>query len=191
MSAKMRLIIGISGASGAVYGVRLLEILNELKVETHLIVTAWGQSILEQETDLTFEKVSSLADYVYDDTDLSAGPSSGSFKIDGMVVIPCSMKTVASISSGITSSLLTRVADVTLKEGRRLILVPRETPLSAVHLKNLNDLSRFGVTILPAMPGFYNKPKSLGDLVDHIVGKVLDQLDLKHNLYEPWKSSKK
>jgi 4-hydroxy-3-polyprenylbenzoate decarboxylase len=98
------------------------------------------------------------------------------------------MKTVASISSGITSSLLTRVADVTLKEGRRLILVPRETPLSAVHLKNLNDLSRFGVTILPAMPGFYNKPKSIGDMVDHIVGKVLDQLDLKHNLYEPWKS---
>tara|TARA_B100001971_G_C18094876_1_gene485539 strand:- start:104 stop:679 length:576 start_codon:yes stop_codon:yes gene_type:complete len=191
MSEKIRLVIGISGASGAVYGIRLLEILKELKVETHLIITAWGQSILEQETDITFEKVRSLADYVYDDTDLSAGPSSGSFKVDGMIVIPCSMKTVASISSGITSSLLTRVADVTLKEGRRLILVPRETPLSAVHLKNLNDLSRFGVTILPAMPGFYNKPKSIGDLVDHIVGKVLDQLDLKHNLYEPWKSSKK
>ena len=190
MSKKMRLAIGISGASGAVYGIRLLEILRELKVEIHLIITAWGRCILEQEIDMTFEKIRSLADYVYDNTDLSAGPSSGSFKLDGMVVIPCSMKTVASISSGITSSLLTRVADVTLKEGRRLIIVPRETPLSAVHLKNLNDLSRFGVTILPAMPGFYNKPKSLDDLVDHVVGKVLDQLGLEHTLYEPWKSSK-
>jgi|TARA_B100001971_G_scaffold155595_1_gene145086 4-hydroxy-3-polyprenylbenzoate decarboxylase len=191
MSEKMKLIIGISGASGAIYGVRLLEILKELKVETHLIITAWGKNILEHETNMTFEKVRSLADYMYDDTDLSAGPSSGSFKVDAMVVIPCSMKTVACISSGITSSLLTRVADVTLKEGRHLIIVPRETPLSAVHLKNLYDLSRFGVTILPAMPGFYNKPKSLINMVDHIIGKVLDQLNLKHNLYEPWKSSEK
>jgi 4-hydroxy-3-polyprenylbenzoate decarboxylase len=141
------------------------------------------------ETELAVDDVKAFASYVYDDKDLAASLSSGSFQFDGMVVIPCSMKTIAGISAGYTSTLLTRAADVALKEGRKLILVPRETPLNAIHLKNLLDLSRLGVIILPAMPGFYHKPKSISDLVDQIVGKVLDQFDLEHTLYKRWQSA--
>lgn len=179
----------MTGASGAVYGIRLLEVLKEDNVETHLIITPWGAKMIEYETELTVDDVKTLASYVYDDKDLAARLSSGSFKLDGMVVIPCSMKTVAGIASGYTSTLLTRAADVALKEGRKLVLVPRETPLNAIHLQNLLELSRLGVTILPAMPGFYHKPKSMSDLVDQVVGKALDQFDLKHALYRRWQSA--
>lgn len=186
MAGKMRLVVGVTGASGAVYGVRLLEVLREQDVETHLIVSSWGAEMIRYETELTIEDVKTLASFVYSDDDLAARPSSGSFRFDGMVVIPCSMKTVAAISSGYTSTLLTRAADIALKEGRKLVLVPRETPLNAIHLRNLLSLSRLGVVILPAMPAFYHKPKSMSDLIDHLVGKVLDQLDLKHDLYRRW-----
>ncbi|MEE9585298.1 MAG: UbiX family flavin prenyltransferase [Nitrososphaerales archaeon] len=189
MAKKMRLAIGITGASGAVYGIRLLEVLKEHNVETHLIITQWGAKMIRYETELAVDDVKAFASYVYDDKDLAASLSSGSFQFDGMVVIPCSMKTIAGISAGYTSTLLTRAADVALKEGRKLILVPRETPLSAIHLKNLLELSRLGVIILPAMPGFYHEPKSISDLVDQIVGKVLDQFDLEHTLYKRWQSA--
>lgn len=178
--------MGITGASGAIYGVRLLEALKKHNVETHLIISSWGAEMIRYETELRVEDVKALASHVYDDNDLSARPSSGSFRLDGMVVIPCSMKTVAGIASGYTSTLLTRAADVALKEGRRLVLVPRETPFSAIHLRNMLELSRLGVTILPAMPGFYHKPKSVNDLVDHVVGKVLDQFNIRHDLFKRW-----
>jgi len=184
----MRLVIGISGASGALYGTRLLEVLKNKKIETHLIVTNWGAEIIRHETGLSVDYVKTLASHVYDDNDLASDVSSGSFKFDAMIIIPCSMKTIAGIASGYSSTLLTRVADVALKEKRKLILVPRETPLSAIHLKNMLTLSRLGVVILPAMPAFYHKPKSINDLSNHIVGKVLDQLDIKHNLFKRWQN---
>ncbi len=191
MEYKLKLSIGITGASGALYGIRMLETLKKLEIETHLIITPWGRKIIEYETDMSINKVEKLASFVYDDTDLASNPSSGSFKIDGMIIIPCSMNTIASISSGYASTLLTRAADVSIKEGRKLILVPRETPLSPIHLNNMNELSKIGVTILPAMPGFYNKPKSVNDIINHIVGKVLDQLNIKHDLSKPWNSNYK
>lgn len=191
MKQKIRLTIGITGASGALYGIRMLEVLKKLEIETHLIITPWGRKIIEYETDLSINKVEKLASFVYNDTDLSSNPSSGSFKLDGMVIIPCSMNTLANISSGYASTLLTRVADVSIKEGRKMILVPRETPLSPIHLNNMNELAKIGVTILPAMPGFYTKPKSINDMINHIIGKVLDQLNIKHDLYKPWESLEK
>ncbi len=191
MKQKIKLSIGITGASGALYGIRMLEVLKELDVETHLIITSWGRKIIEYETDKTIKQVESLASFVYNDAELDSNPSSGSFKLDGMIIIPCSMNTIASISSGYSPTLLTRVADVSIKEGRRLILVPRETPLSVIHLNNMIELAKIGVTILPAMPGFYTNPKSVNDIINHVVGKVLDQLNLKHDLFKPWMNSNK
>lgn len=186
MKQKLKLSIGITGASGALYGIRMLEVLKELDVETHLIISSWGRKIIEYETDMTVKKVEALSSFVYDDAALDSNPSSGSFKLDGMIIIPCSMNTIANIASGSASTLLTRVADVSIKEGRRLILVPRETPISAIHLNNMTELARLGITILPAMPGFYTKPKTVNDIINHVVGKVLDQLNLEHDLFKPW-----
>ncbi len=182
----MRIIVGITGASGALYGIRLLKALKDHNVETHLVITEWGAKIIEFETDSISTDLGNLASCVYDDNDLASRLSSGSFKLDGMIVIPCSMKTVASISAGYSSTLLTRAADVVIKEGRKLILVPRETPLSTIHLKNLLELSRLGVIILPAMPSFYHNPKTIDELVDQVVGKILDQFDLDHRLFKRW-----
>jgi len=168
----------------------MLEALKNGGVETHLIVTYWAAKILEYETDFTQRDLERLADFKYDEQDMSAQISSGSFRHDGMVIIPCSMKTAAGIASGYSSNLLLRAADVTLKEGRKLVLVPRETPLNVVHLRNMLTLAEMGVIILPAMPAFYHRPRSMDDLVNHVVGKALDQLGVEHNLFRRWQPTR-
>ncbi len=178
----MKVVVAITGASGVVYGLRLVEVLKELGIETHCVVSKIAKRLIEHEVggyDLSGMTV-------YSEDELEAPPSSGSALFDAMVVIPCSMKTLASIASGMASNLITRSADVMIKEGRRLVLVPRETPLSPIHLENMLRLSRAGVTILPAMPAFYQKPKGLDDMVDFIVGKTLDSLGIKNDLYQRW-----
>ena len=187
----MKLIVGISGASGVIYGVRFLEALNSKNIETHLVVTPLAEKILEQETNFKKQKLIELATYHYKINDLAAPISSGSFLTQGMVIIPCSMKTLAGISCGYSDNLLLRAADVTLKEKRTLIIVPRETPLRKVHLENMLRLANEGATILPAMPGFYYKPKTLDDVINHIVGKVLDILRIDNNLYQRWHKEEK
>src|SRR6201996_1564268 len=173
-----RLIVGISGASGVIYGVRLLEALQPLPVETHLIMTRTAEVTLAHETEWKVADVRRLADVAYRIDDLAAAVSSGSFRTMGMVVVPCSMRSLGEIAHGITSNLLTRAADVILKEHRRLVLVARETPLHAIHLRNMATLSDMGAIIAPPVPAFYNRPKTLDDVVDHTVGRILDLFDL-------------
>jgi len=182
----MKIVVGISGASGMRYGIRFLEVCRSLEIETHLVLSAWGRRNIELETEYSVDHVSSLASKTHEDSDLAAAVSSGSFRHDGMVVIPCSMKSVSAIANGFTENLLHRAADVTLKEGRKLILVPRETPLSVIHLENLLKVARAGAIILPPMPAFYNKPRNLEDIVDHLVGRVLDHLGVDHTLVNRW-----
>ncbi|GAA1322782.1 non-oxidative hydroxyarylic acid decarboxylases subunit B [Pseudonocardia xinjiangensis] len=175
----MKLVVGMTGATGAVLGVRLLEALHEMPdVETHLVLSRWARVTIELETPYSVREVGKLADAVYGHGDQAAPISSGSFRTDGMVVVPCSMKTLAGIRTGYADGLLSRAADVTLKERRKLVLVPRETPLSEVHLENMLALTRMGVVLVPPMPAFYNHPQSVADVVDHIVSRVLDQLGL-------------
>jgi len=187
----MKLIIGITGSTGVIYGIRLLEVLKALGVETHLIISDWGQKCIPMETDYTVEDVKSLAVEVSDEKNMAASISSGTHKTDGMIVIPCSMKTLSSIANGYDETLLARAAGVILKESRKLILVTRETPFSAIHLENMLKLARLGVIILPPIPGFYAKPTSIDDLVNHTVGKCLDQFDIDHNLYQRWGETKR
>ena len=182
----MNIVVGISGASGVRYGIRFLEVSRSLDIKTHLVLSAWGRRNIELETDYAVSQVSSLAYKHYKDKDLAAAVSSGSFRHDGMVVIPCSMKSVSAIANGFTENLLHRAADVTLKERRKLILVPRETPLSVIHLENLLKLAHAGALILPPMPAFYNKPKNLDDIIDHLVGRVLDHFGVEHDLVHRW-----
>lgn len=182
----MRLVVAITGASGVIYGIRLLEALQELKIETHLILTAWGARTIEIETDQSVDHVRSLAAKVYEDSNMAAAISSGSFRVDGMAIVPCSMKTLASIANGFDDSLVSRAAGVCIKEQRKLVLVPRETPLSRIHLENMARIAGAGAVILPAMPGFYHRPVNVDDLVVHVVGKVLDQFGIDHNLFKRW-----
>ncbi|HEU4604948.1 MAG TPA: UbiX family flavin prenyltransferase [Nitrososphaera sp.] len=182
----MRLVVAITGASGVIYGIRALEVLKKLGVETHLIMSEWGAKNVKIETDRTAEYVRSLATKCYEDDNMAAAVSSGSFKTDGMAVVPCSMKTLASIANGFDDSLVSRAAGVCIKEQRRLVLVPRETPLSKIHIGNMGRVADAGVVILPAMPGFYHRPKTMDDLIDHVVGKVLDQFDIDHGLFKRW-----
>jgi len=184
----LKLIVGISGASGAVYGVRLLEELEERKIETHLIVSHVAEQTVKIEVGMTVNQLKDLATVSYNINDLPAPIASGDFKADGMVIIPCSMKTLAGIANGYSDNLLLRAADVTLKERRQLVLVPRETPLSPIHLENMLKLSKIDATILVAAPAFYHKPRNVNDLVDYIVGKVLDSFNIEHKLYEKWKA---
>ena len=182
----MKLIVGITGSTGVIYGVRLLQALKEKKVQTHLILTEWAKKCLAMETDFTPDEVKSLATTVSDEANMAASVSSGTHKIDGMIVIPCTMKTLSSIAIGYDETLIARAAGVTLKESRKLILVPRETPLTAINLENMLKLARLGVVILPPVPGFYTKPTTINEIVDHTVGKCLDQFDIEHNLYKRW-----
>ena len=175
----MRLIIGISGATGAIYGVKILERLRDAGVETHLVISRWGLRTLLHETTWTREQVEKLAHTVYAASDMGAAISSGSFRTDGMIVAPCSAKTVGAIATGVGDNLLHRAADVVLKERRKLVLVVRETPLSDIHLENMLKLSRMGAVILPPVPAFYNNPRTLDDVVDHSVARVLDQFGLE------------
>ena len=174
-----------TGASGVVYGKRLLEVLKG-KNEVHLITSKASEKLIELELGMTKKELEKLADYVYDEGDLSSPLSSGSFITDAMIIIPCSMKTLAGIAHGYAENLILRAADVTLKEKRKLVLVPRETPLNSMHLRNLLELSMQGIIIAPAMPAFYHRPKTVDGLVNFIVGKVLDSLGLDHELFERW-----
>lgn len=183
----MRLVIAITGASGVIYGIRALEALKRLKVETHLVLSEWGEKTIKIETDQPVERVRALATRVYEDTNMAAAISSGSFRTDGMAVIPCSMRTLASIANGFDDTLISRAAGVCIKEGRKVVLVPREAPLSKIHLENMSKLAGLhNITIMPAMPGFYHKPKTMDDLIDHVVGKVLDQFGIEHGLFQRW-----
>ncbi len=174
----MRLVVAITGATGSILGVRLLEVLRDLGVETHLVLSRWGRATLELETDRTAADVHALADEVWAPGDVTAAIASGSFPTDGMVVSPCSMKTLAAIRMGFGEGLVARAADVTIKERRRLVLVPRELPLSEIHLENMLALARMGVVLAPPMPAFYTKPESVADIVDHVTARVLDQFGL-------------
>lgn len=182
----MEIVVGISGASGVQYGIRLLEALKEKGCVTHLIITDSARKIIEIETDSLPGEVERLADHVYAPKDFSAPVASGSHLFDALVVIPCSMGTLSGIACGSSDTLITRCADVCLKEKRRLILVPRETPLSLIQLRNMVNAGEAGAVILPACPAFYSRPRNLADLVDVLVGRVLDLLDLENDLYNRW-----
>jgi 4-hydroxy-3-polyprenylbenzoate decarboxylase len=182
----MRLIVAITGSSGVIYGIKTLEALKELKQESHLIISEWGAKNVIIETEKSIEYVKSLASKIYSNDNMAAAISSGSFRIDGMVVIPCSMKTLSSIANGYDDNLISMAAGVCIKESRKLVIVPRETPLSKIHLENMLKLSQIGVIILPAMPAFYHKPKTMDDMISHIVGKMLDQFGIEHNIFRRW-----
>ena len=182
----MRLIVAISGASGIIYGKRLLEVMRSKNIETHLIVSQAAERIIKYELDMTRKDFENLASHIYEANDWNSPIVSGSFKTDGIVIIPCSMKTLAGIASGYSDNVILRAADVTLKEKRKLILVPRETPVNVIHLRNMLGLANQGVLIVPAMPAYYHKPKSIDALVDFVVGRVLDLLDVGHTLYKRW-----
>ena len=171
----MKIIVGITGATGAIYGVRILQRLRETGAETHLVISRWGARTLLHETPYSREQVEALATATYAPADMGAAISSGSFRTDGMVIAPCSAKTLAAIAHGFGESLVHRAADVILKERRRLVLVVREAPLSAIHLENMLKLSQMGAVMLPPMPAFYNHPRTVDDVVDHTVSRVLDQ----------------
>ncbi len=170
--------MGITGASGAIFGIRTLEALRELGIETHLIVSQWARSTIAHETSFSLAQVEALATNVYHHDNQAAPISSGSFKTDGMIVAPCSMKTLAAIRMGFGDSLITRAADVALKERRKLVLLARESPFSEIHLENMLSLARMGVVVFPPIPAFYNKPASVDDIINHIVGRLLDQFGL-------------
>lgn len=182
----MRLIVAITGASGVVYGKRLLEVLRSKDIETHVVISQAGERVIEHELDMAEEAFENLGDYIYGVKDWDSPIVSGSFKTDGMVIAPCSMKTLAGVAHGYSDNVILRAADVTLKEKRKLILVPRETPLNTIHLRNMLDLAKQGVLIVPAMPAYYHKPESISEVVNYIVGKVLDLLGIKHTLYKRW-----
>lgn len=182
-----RIIVGMTGATGAILGVEILRHLQQCTdVETHLILSRWARATIHLETGLSSSDVTALADVVYSWDDQMAAISSGSFLTHGMVVVPCSMKTLAGIRTGYAEGLISRAADVTLKERRRLVLVPRETPLSEVHLENMLALARMGVRIVPPMPAFYNNPASVGELVNHIVTRILDQFEIEYPHAKRW-----
>ena len=180
------LVIAMTGATGAIYGIRLLQVLREKSIEVHLVLSTWAEKTIALETEYSVNEVQKLARRCYPLDDLSAPISSGSFPAEGMVVIPCSMKTLAAIVHGMSSNLIIRAADVMLKEKRRLILVPRETPLNLIHLRNLTLAAEAGAILLPPMTAFYFKPETIEDIVDHTVGKVLDLLGVENNLFARW-----
>ncbi len=182
-----KIVIGVTGASGTIYALDLMKKLQPIKnVETHVVLSAWAKKNLQLETDMSLSEVKALADYFYSDSDLGATIASGSFLTDGMIIVPASMKTVASIAVGIGDNLISRSADVTLKEQRKLIMVPRETPLNTIHLENMTKLSKMGVQMIPPIPAFYNQPKTIQDLVDHQTMKELDALGIENDISGRW-----
>ncbi len=187
----MPLIVAITGASGVIYGKRLLEVLSKEKIETHLIVSQAAEKVITHELEITKTDLKKLAQHTYHVNDLEAPLMSGSFPTDGMVIIPCTMKTLAGIALGYADNLILRAADVTLKEKRKLIVVPRETPVDVVHLRNMLMVAKLGVYVVPAMPAYYHKPRTIDDLVDFVVGKVLDCLGMEHTLFKRWSGMKK
>jgi len=187
----MRLVIGISGSSGVIYGIRLLEMLKEVEdVETHLIMSSYARLNISIETDYSLQYVETLADVVHSNKNQAASISSGSFKVDGMIVAPCSMKTLSAIVNSYADSLIVRVADVTLKERRKLVLMPREVPLHTGHCKLLYEASQLGAIIAPPMPAFYNKPQTIDDIINHSVSRVLDLFDIDIGITKRWAGQK-
>lgn len=182
----MRIVVGISGASGAIYGVRILQVLQKLEAEVHLVISETAEKTIAYETPFTVREVKDMATCVYENQDLGAAISSGSFSVDGMVIIPCSIKTLSAISCSYNADLLTRAADVCLKERRKLVLVVRETPLHLGHLQHMIHVTQMGGVILPPVPSFYHQPKTIDDLINHTVGKVLDQFGVDAGLYRRW-----
>jgi 4-hydroxy-3-polyprenylbenzoate decarboxylase len=182
----MKVFVGITGASGVIYGVKVLELLRRAGVEIHLSVSKTAEKVIKLETDYDVQYVKSLADYIWDEGDLSAPPASGSFGIDAVAVVPCSTKTLAAIANGFTVNLIVRAAEVGLKERRRVVLVVRESPLSLVHIRNMELATMAGAVVMPAAPGFYTRPKTIEDLVTTFAGRVLDLLGVKHNFTLRW-----
>lgn len=191
MTTQKRLIIAITGATGAVYGVRLLEVLRALpEIQTHLMLSEAGALNLHQELEMSRKQVGLLADVVHNVRDIGASIASGSFQSEGMIVAPCSMKTLASVAHGLSDNLITRAADVVLKERRRLVLMVRETPFNLAHLRNMTAVTEMGGIIFPPLPGFYQRPKSIAEMVDHTVGRVLDLFAISHALTPRWNGLK-
>jgi 4-hydroxy-3-polyprenylbenzoate decarboxylase len=183
----MKILLSITGASGSIYGVRLFEQLYKLNNELHLTLSEGAKKILEYETDYKVRDLENKSNFYYENKDMFAGPASGSFQLDAMIVCPCSMKTLSAIANGYGDTLTTRAASCRLKEEKKLILVIRETPLDLPGIKNMLAAKQAGATILPAMPGFYHKPKNVDDLVDFVVGRILDNLGIKNSLFKRWK----
>ncbi|KAA8570312.1 hypothetical protein EYC84_002615 [Monilinia fructicola] len=188
---RKRIVIGMTGATGAILGIKLLTTLRRLNVETHLVISQWAEATIKYETDYTPANVRALADHVHSNHDQAAPISSGSFHADGMIILPCSMKTLAAVNAGYCDDLISRAADVMLKERRRLVLAVRETPLSEIHLRNMLDVTRAGAIICPAMPAFYTKPGSIDDLVDQMIGRMLDLFDIDTGDFERWSGFQK
>lgn len=185
-----KFIVGITGATGAIYGISLLKALHQMpEVESHLVMSEQAKLTVGSETDWSVPEVEALTSFVYDNKDIGARISSGSFQTDGMVVIPCTIKTMSSIANSFNYNLITRAADVVLKEGRKLVLVVRETPLHLGHLRMLADLAERGAVILPPVPAFYHHPQSIEDIINQTIGKVLDQFGLPHSLFERWEGT--
>jgi 4-hydroxy-3-polyprenylbenzoate decarboxylase len=197
-AVRKRFVVGITGASGSIYGIRLIEALLASETDVHLVITEAGWRVLKEELGWNTARRHEALEAVFKEhlearrlifhpnADIGASIASGSFQVEGMIVMPCSMGTLASIAHGISDDLMTRAADVMLKEGRKLLIVPRETPLHAIHLENMLTLAKLGVKLIPAMPAFYYGPQSIADMVDFLVGKVLDQLQIDHDLYRRW-----
>ena len=183
---KRRIIVGVSGASGAIYAYRLIQVLADSGIEVHFVASKAGLEVLEYECGLTMVQLTQMVHKIYDVNRIDSAIASGSFPCESMVIVPCSMKTLGSLANGIAGNLLTRAADVTLKEGRKLVLVTRETPVHAIHLENMLKLSHAGVRIVPACPGFYHRPQTIEELVDMLVGKICDTLNVDNDLFERW-----
>ncbi|HMA51841.1 MAG TPA: UbiX family flavin prenyltransferase [Magnetospirillaceae bacterium] len=188
---KFPLLVGITGASGVIYGIRLLEALRALNVESHAMISRSAEITLASETHLKLADLHRLADHVHPVADISARPASGSFRTRGMVIAPCSVRTMSEIATGVTSSLLTRAADVTLKERRKLVLMVRETPLHTGHLRTMTALSEMGAIIAPPVPAFYPNPQTLDEMVDHTIGRVLDLFELDYGGVKRWSGPKR
>lgn len=186
-TTKKRIILAVTGASGTIYAVKLAEALGAMTdVELHVIISKAATSVMNLETDFTSDDLTRTADFIYPEDNISAPPASGSWEHNGMIICPCSMATLAAVANGFGNNLIHRSADVALKEKRKLIMVPRETPLSLIHLNNMLTVTNAGGTILPAAPGFYHKPKTIDDLASHLCGRILEQLKMPHNLYKRW-----
>jgi 4-hydroxy-3-polyprenylbenzoate decarboxylase len=181
-----RIVIGISGASGVIYGIKMLSLLQEKDFETHLIISESGRQNIEIETSYKADEVAGMANYTYDNKDVGAALASGSYLTEGMVVVPCTIKTLSGIANSYTNNLLVRAADVTLKEKRRLVLVVRETPLHVGHLRLMTRAAQMGAHILPPVPSFYHQPKTIDDIINQTIGKIFDYLGIEHNLYKRW-----
>jgi flavin prenyltransferase len=189
VSANLPLIVGISGASGVIYGIRLLGLLRDLSIESHLVLSRSAEITVAHETDLKVAEIKGLASKTYAQHDIAAAISSGSFKTRGMIIAPCSIRTMGEIATGVTSTLLTRAADVVLKERRRLVLMVRESPLHTGHLRAMTQLSEMGAIIAPPVPAFYSQPASLDDIIDHTLGRLLDLFDIEAGVVRRWRQS--